>query len=56
MYGRIKQGLDTFRFEAKGDAVLQAVQRPDGLDRFKEISPAARHRNKVLQQLTARQH
>jgi len=56
MYGRIKQGLDTFRFEAKGDAVLQAVQRPDGLDRFKTLSPAARHRNGVLQQLTPQQH
>ena len=49
----IKQGLDTFKFEVEGDVVLQAAQRPKGLDRFKELSPAAQYRNQVLRQIHA---
>lgn len=55
MYGHIKRGLDTFKFEADGDAVLQAAQRPAGLDRVRELSPAAQQRNRALQQLAAQQ-
>ncbi|WP_199029070.1 hypothetical protein [Ralstonia sp. ASV6] len=55
MYGHIKRGLDTFTIDMDGDVVLRAVQRPAGLDRFQELSPAAQHRNLVLQQLAAQQ-
>ncbi len=53
MYGHIKQGLGAFKFEVEGDAVLQAAQRPTGLDRFQELGPAAQSRNRVLRQLAA---
>jgi len=53
MYDHMKRGFDSFKFDVKGDAVLQAAQRPAGLDRFKEISPAARHLRRVTKQLAA---
>lgn len=53
MYGYIKQGLDTFKFEVEGDAVLQAAQRPTGLGRFEELSLAAQSRNQMLRKVAA---
>lgn len=55
MDGHIQRGLKSFEFDVEGDPLFQAARRPAGLDRFKEMTPAALHRRSVTKQLAAAQ-
>lgn len=55
MDGHIQRGLQSFKFDVEGDPLFQAAQRPAGLGRFKEMTPATIHFRRVTKQLAAAQ-